>query len=500
MSFRFNFSRLLPVVMALFLQGHLFAMQPNAVIAGLKTGSLQLAPEVPGGAIGIAVGGASGDIVWAVSNNAEGQGKAIYKLNGNIWEKKSGWAHSNAGMLAVGRDGSSWVVGIDSNVYQWVNNNWVKTPTGMLKQISVYEKNLVCGIGLDDRVYLTRDQGVNWQLLAGPSNRKFKWTTVVNNAQGYAVVWAVGQDRKLYRWPGGDWVVNSDGEGDKIFEVDATTILCINDTSGSCWLNNGMGGDGMVTGGWSQFYPAFQFGQISVTPNGKIWAVSKADGKVYSNSGILAPVANFSTETQQSITSNSTGTQSSATNTSSVAQSSGGSSVSTGSQTSGSSSSTGSQTDVSTPIVTTSSGTQAAVSSSSSLGSSRGGRTGGSSVSTSGRGSRPASSIPAGVPARTARGNNAVATNTSSGAQSSGSSSVSTGSQTSGSSSSTGSQTDVSTPIVATSSGTQAAVSSSSTGGSSRGVARGTTSPSAASRPSRGAASTQPRAAQESNR
>gem|GEM_PF-3326597 len=307
MSFRFNFLRLLPVVAALFLQGHIFAMQPNAVIAGLKTGTtaLQLAPEVPGGAISISAGGANGDVVWAVSNGDWLPGnsgyKAIYKLVNNAWQKIDGGAAFGAdiipgGNISVGIDGTVWVLGGKAadgrNIYRWDGApNWKMTNAGILKQVFVYKSDLVCGIGTDDRVYLTRDQGVNWQLLAGPSNRKFKWTTVVNNAQGYAVVWAVGQDRRLYRWPGGDWVVQGDATGDKVLEVDATTILHVNDTNGSCWLNNVMGGDGMIPGGWSQFYPAFQFGQISATPSGKIWAISKADGKVYFNSGIVTSVA-----------------------------------------------------------------------------------------------------------------------------------------------------------------------------------------------------------------
>jgi len=307
----------------------------NAAISSLKTNAaaLQLAPDVSGGAMSIAVGGQNGDVVWAVSNEAWTPGpgaKAIYKLVNNAWQKMEGGAAFDkviggaqagqsiidGGQISVGKDGSVWVIGgLDANrgfIYHWDNaiNNWSdkingRQITGRLNQISVYDENLICGIGQEgsNMIYITTDKCANWRRLDGVSA---KWSSVTKDAQGNPVVWAVSQDRKLYRranatskyrksYGGANdtgWKQSPNASGDKVLAVDAATLLVVNSTTdGSCWLSTSTQSDGLISA-WEPFMsPGFKFNQISATSNGKIWAVSKADGKVYSNSGILAPVA-----------------------------------------------------------------------------------------------------------------------------------------------------------------------------------------------------------------
>ncbi len=167
---------------------------------------------------------------------ASGPKKAVYAINredkvfrwkSNDWKELPGAATD----LAVGADGSVFIIGSEAKghrIYMWKDGSWSDYPGSNYKSIAVDPDGNPYVVSSDNTIHRWHDKA--WQKIPGSA------TDVAIGADGSVfIIGTNSQDHKIYRWDDGAW-----------------TAL-----------------------------PGSNFRQLSVGPDGKVWATKGDDGKIF---------------------------------------------------------------------------------------------------------------------------------------------------------------------------------------------------------------------------
>jgi hypothetical protein len=147
-------------------------------LAALVLGGWSLAPSDPP---------AASDDAPAPAEAAPAEASAT-DLAANGWQEMPGTARD----IGAGANGSVWIVGSDRGVYQWNDNaySWQQVNGSNARRITVAPDGTPWITNTDSRVF--RRRGGNWQELPGEAR------DIAAGAD--SSVWAVGENRSLYKW------------------------------------------------------------------------------------------------------------------------------------------------------------------------------------------------------------------------------------------------------------------------------------------------------------
>jgi hypothetical protein len=213
---------------------------------------------LPGGASDVAVG-ADGS-VWIVGTGTVPGGYSIYHWTGSSWSAVPGGAIS----IAVGPDGSPWVTNATNHIYHWAGTGWVVYP-GAATDVAVGADGSVWVVGtgrVPGGYSIYHWTGSGWSVVPGGA---------INIAVGPdGSPWVTNATNHIYHWAGTGWVVYPGAATDVAVGAD-----------GSVWVV----GTGTVPGGYSIYHwtgsgwSAVPGGAISIAvgPDGAPWVTNATD-------------------------------------------------------------------------------------------------------------------------------------------------------------------------------------------------------------------------------
>jgi WD40 repeat protein len=234
-----------------------FAFMLLALTAGFAVA--QDWAEIPGIATDIAVG--SDGSVWIVGS--ESRGYLAFRWDDGAWVKapRTHWMRIDAGP-----EGTVWAINRESKVFRWKNNDWQEL-AGAATDIAVGADGTVFIIGSESkghRIYKWDDgawsdfPGSNYKRVAvGPDGNPF----------------VVSQDHKIYRWRNNAWQELAGAATDIAAGPDGELFIIGSASKG----NNIYKWD---EGAWTKM-PGNDFRNLSVGPNGEAWATKGDDGKIF---------------------------------------------------------------------------------------------------------------------------------------------------------------------------------------------------------------------------
>ncbi|MEC4805830.1 MAG: S8 family serine peptidase [Jaaginema sp. PMC 1079.18] len=219
--------------------------------------------QVRGSAKDIAVG-ADGS-VWVIGTDVGSGGYGIYKRNGTRWDKVDG----SATQIAVDPDGNPWVVNSVGKIYKRENNRWREMP-GSAKDIAIGADGSVWVIGTNKArggYGIFKWTGTRWQEVGGRAVR----ITVDPNGNP----WVVNSTDKIYQRVNNRWIERRGAAKDIEVGADGSVwVVGTNPVHGGYgiykWENSGWTG---ISGGAVR---------IAVDPNGNPWVVNgRSEQKYY---------------------------------------------------------------------------------------------------------------------------------------------------------------------------------------------------------------------------
>lgn len=152
---------------------------------------------VQGAATDIAVG--ADGTVWIIGISNVGGGHDILRWTGSKWELMTG----GAVRIAVNNKGLAWVVNSNNNIYRWTGSTWQQLSGGAV-DIGCGADGSVWITGTDGNAYLWDDASSAWKLIGGASGLvtvsvdKYgnAWVTDKKNT-----IWNRVDDSASYDWP-----------------------------------------------------------------------------------------------------------------------------------------------------------------------------------------------------------------------------------------------------------------------------------------------------------
>lgn len=182
------------------------------------------------------------------------------------WERLPGGGSD----VAVGANGSAWIVGTDDGIYEWVRQHWVQRPGGATR----------IAVGPTGSPWITNSRGDIYEWLGGSFQRRPGGATDIGIGANGAV-WIVGTDGGIYEWIGQNWVQRPGG----------ATRIAVGPT-GSPWITNSRGDIYEWSGGSFQRRPGGA-DDIGIGADGSIWIIG-TDAAIYRWNGTGIPTESWS--------------------------------------------------------------------------------------------------------------------------------------------------------------------------------------------------------------
>ncbi len=213
--------------------------------------------QLPGGANDIAVG-ADGS-VWILGSDEGQSGSSIHRWNGSDWQLMPG----EAVRIAVDRDGNAWVVNKNNAIFRFDGQRWQHLP-GSATDIGISENGTVWIAGTDERQFgssILRWEGTQWQTLPGEAVR------IDVGPDGKA--WMLDDTNRIFRWDGQSWHQLPGLATDIGVGADSTVWVIANgDGQSDSGIYRWSGND------WEQIPGAAM--RVDVGPDGNTWVVTSA--------------------------------------------------------------------------------------------------------------------------------------------------------------------------------------------------------------------------------
>jgi hypothetical protein len=228
----------------------------NQTAACLTTPPPPVFRAVPGTATDIAAG-ANGS-VWVISTKPVPGGYELYEWNGSGWY---GVAGGGGVLLAVGPNGSPWLVNSHNQIYERTGSSWIVYP-GTATDIAIGADGAVWVVGTKPApggYAIYRWTGREWAVYPGGAVR------IAVGPDGSP--WVVNSKQEIYHWTGSAW---------KQYPGLANAIAVGAD--GSVWVigaNPVPGGYGIYQ--WTgRAWEEFSGGAVAITvlPDGQPWIVN----------------------------------------------------------------------------------------------------------------------------------------------------------------------------------------------------------------------------------
>ncbi len=208
--------------------------------------------------------GANGS-VWVIGTNPTGGGYGIYYWTGSSWSVVAGGGVT----IAVGPDGSPWVINSSHQIYHRVGTGWVRLP-GAANDIAVGANGSVWVIGTNPTgggygiYYWT---GSSWSVVAGGG------VTIAVGPDGSP--WVINSSHQIYHRVGTGWVRLPGAANDIAVGANGSVwVIGTNPTGGGYGIYYWTGSSWSVVAGGGV--------TIAVGPDGSPWVIN-SDHRIYSS-------------------------------------------------------------------------------------------------------------------------------------------------------------------------------------------------------------------------
>jgi hypothetical protein len=210
---------------------------------------------------------------------------AIYRLNGNRWTQVDGFGTR----VAVGPDGSPWIVNSRNEIYRWNRGGFEKLP-GFARDIAVGGDGTAWIIGTDSGIY--KWNGSDWARMEGHA--------VAISADRQGRPWVVNTSSEIYQWTGDRFLSRSGkardvGAGDEIWVIGIDNQIhrlgpngwvpmggrgerISAGANGTAWVVNESGEIWQWRDGEFHMVPGGNAMDIAANGNGQVWIVGRASG------------------------------------------------------------------------------------------------------------------------------------------------------------------------------------------------------------------------------
>ena len=183
---------------------------------------------------------------WVVNS-----GNEIYRWNRNAFEKLPGRAID----IGVGGDGTAWIIGTDNGIYKWNGSDWDRQQ-GNAAAISVDRQGQPWVVNTSSEIYSFNGRG-------GFIPRSGKARDVAAGDE----IWLIGTDNQIYRRTGNEWMPMG-GSGERIAAG----------ANGTAWVVNQQGTIYHWENGEFRPIPGGPAMDIGANANGQVWMVGQAQG------------------------------------------------------------------------------------------------------------------------------------------------------------------------------------------------------------------------------
>lgn len=194
-----------------------------------------------------------GGVVWGIYQ------QKIVRYNTQPFKQVSGKLKH----IAAGNAQQVYGINDKMEIWKWTNGQFVRSFTGAhFKNMSVAADGTAWGIGDDDTAWSLNQKTHDWQHM---SNKKIKQLAVGSATN----IWAVDDQTNIYKWVGGNWVLQS-GQATQISAAADGSVWCVNGGNVFAWEHDAWV---LKHDGKSQPGP---LSYVSVGRADYVWALNKA--------------------------------------------------------------------------------------------------------------------------------------------------------------------------------------------------------------------------------